>query len=167
MTARMLVAFATKRGSTREVAEAVATRLREHGAEVDVVPAADAHEVDGYDAVVLGGSLYMGRWHPDARRFLRRHRDELAERPLAVFALGPLTTAAKDLEGSRRQLEHALGRFGDLEPRTTAVFGGVVHPEQLRFPFSHMPASDARDWDAIRAWADEVAGIASRTPAPA
>ncbi len=82
-----------------------------------------------------------------------------------MFALGPLTTSAKDLEGSRRQLEHALERFGDLEARTTAIFGGVVDPERLRFPFSRMPASDTRDWDAIRAWADEVAGIAARTPA--
>jgi len=43
------------------------------------------------------------------------------------------------------------------EPVSVTIFGGVVDPEQLGFPFSRMPASDARDWGAIRAWADEVA----------
>ena len=153
----VLVAYATKHGSTHEVAKAVAEELRSHGLAVDVRPAAEARIVRPYAAVVVGGALYMGRWHRDARRFLSRFRRELAEKPVAVFGMGPLTTSEKDMAGARRQLDHALGHTPEVEPVAVAIFGGVVHPDELRFPFNHMPESDARDWDAIRVWADEVA----------
>ena len=49
-----------------------------------------------------------------------------------------------------------------------AIFGGVVDPRKLSFPFNHMPASDARDWEAIHAWTDEVADLlAEEVPVPA
>lgn len=154
MEGTVLVAYATKHGSTREVAEAVAARLREHGLHVELESANTTRELDGIEAVVLGGSLYMGRWHPDARRFLKRNRAQLAETPLAVFGMGPLTTEDKDVASARQQLEHALRKTPELEPRTVAIFGGVVDPDKLSFPFNHMPASDARDWDEIQRWTD-------------
>jgi menaquinone-dependent protoporphyrinogen oxidase len=157
---RTLVAYASKHGSTEEVARAIAARLRADGQDVDVLPAASAAVAGtaGYDCVVLGGSLYMGRWHADARRFLRRHGGALERLPLAVFALGPLNLEEDQVAGSRKQLDGALGRLG-VEPKLVAIFGGVVEPEKLRFPFSRMAETDARDWQAIDAWADEVAAL--------
>ena len=106
---------------------------------------------------MLGGALYMGRWHADARDFLRRHRRLLAALRLAVFAMGPRTLAESDVEESHEQLDNALAMVPELEPVSVAIFGGVVDPAKLRFPFNRMPASDARDWDAIHAWAQDVA----------
>lgn len=120
-------------------------------------PAGALRSLDGYDAVVLGAAIYLGHLHQDARRFLTRHRQALAERPLAVFAMSPRTLAEEDVAESRRQLDHDLTKLRELEPVAVAIFGGVVDPAKLRFPFNRMPASDARDWDAIRAWAEEVA----------
>ena len=157
MNRRVLVAFATKRGSTREVAESVAETLRAEGLEAECRAAAEIEDLDGYAAVVLGGALYMGRWHADARDFLRRHRRLLAALRLAVFAMGPRTLAESDVEESRKQLDNALAMVPELEPVSVAVFGGVVDPAKLRFPFNRMPASDARDWDAIHAWVQDVA----------
>jgi menaquinone-dependent protoporphyrinogen oxidase len=153
----VLVAYATSHGSTREVAESVADTLRARGLDVDVQPAADVHGLNGHDAVVLGGALYTGRWHSDARRFLEHHRDELASRPLAVFAMGPATREAADIAHSRAQLDRALSKHAELHPSSAAVFGGVVDPARLRFPFNRMPASDARDWAEIRSWAESLA----------
>ena len=158
MSQPVLVAYATKRESTHEVADAVAARLRELGYEVDVRPAAEVGTLAPYGAVVVGGALYAGRWHRDARRFLARHRDELRPVAIAVFAIGPLKLEPKDVEGSRRQLDHALAKEHDLEPVSVAIFGGVIDPAKLRFPLSRIEAADARDWDAIRSWADEIAG---------
>lgn len=148
----ILVAYASRHGSTREVAEAVAGELLLQGLEVELRDAASVRSVAGYGAVVLGGALYTGRLHRDARRFLARHGKE---RPLAVFALGPKTLAEEEVAQSRAQLDKALV---GLEPVSAAIFGGVVDPAKLRFPFSRMPASDARDWDAIRAWARSLVG---------
>ena len=159
MRPSILVAHASKKGSTAEVATFVGKRLRARGLVADVRTAAEVEDVAFYDGVVLGGSLYFGRWHDDARAFLNRFRSALTDRPLAVFALGPKTTSPQDVAESRAQLDRALG---DTDPTTVAVFGGVIDPAKLRFPFNRMPASDARDWAAIAAWADEVASLVAR-----
>jgi menaquinone-dependent protoporphyrinogen oxidase len=150
------IAYATKNGSTQEVADAIAETLRGHGLEVEARPAAAVEELDRYDGVVLGGAIYFGRLHPDARRFLKRFRVELTTVPLAVFAMGPKTTEENDVQDSRRQLDAALADVPELEPVSVAIFGGVVDPRKLHFPLNHMAASDARDWNAIREWAEEV-----------
>ena len=157
MTSPVLVAYATKAGSTREVAEVVARTLREHGLEADVRPVGEIGTLAPYAGVVLGTAIYMGRVHKDARRFLRSHRRELADRPLAVFAMGPQSLAPDDVASSRAQLDHTLARFPELRLATVAIFGGVVDPGKLGFPFNRMPATNARDWTAIRTWADAVA----------
>lgn len=154
---RVLVAYATKHGSTREVAEAIATTLKEQGLRVDLQPADACRALDGYRAVVLGGALYMGRWHKDARQFLVRHRDALATTPFAVFAMGPKDLEPPSIASARQQLDIALKQAPEPGPIAIAIFGGVIDPAQLRFPFNRMPASDARDWDAIRQWATDLA----------
>ena len=153
----ILVAYATKRESTHEVAETVAERLRSLGREVDVRPADEVGMLAPYAGVVLGGGLYAGRWHRDARRFLARHRDELAKRPVAVFAMGPLKLEPAEVRESREQLDRALAKASWLQPVSIAIFGGVIDPAKMRFPLTRLEAADARDWAAIRAWADEIA----------
>ena len=108
MSASILVAYATRYGSTQEVAEAVAAALREDGQTVDCRPAKEVRSLDGYTAVVVGAPLYMFRWHKDAKSFLSRHRQALMARPVAVFAMGPLKDEAKDWQDVRAQLDKEL-----------------------------------------------------------
>jgi menaquinone-dependent protoporphyrinogen oxidase len=115
---------------------------------------------------LYGGARYMGRWHRDARAFLERHRDDLSGLPLAVFGIGPKTVAPEDVAASRAQLDRSLAKTPELSPACVAIFGGVVDPADLRFPFNRMPASDARDWDAVRAWAIEVGNVFAAQPLP-
>jgi menaquinone-dependent protoporphyrinogen oxidase len=157
VTLPLLVAHGSKHGSTQEVAEAIAQRLRKKGLEVELRRAAEVEELTPYDGVVLGGALYFGRWHQDAARFLAKHRRELAAQPPAVFALGPKSADEHGLVESRAQLDKALAKVPEVKPRSIAVFGGVLDPAKLRFPLSRMQAIDARDWDAIDEWADDVA----------
>jgi menaquinone-dependent protoporphyrinogen oxidase len=133
MTRSVLVAYATKHGSTREVAEAVAATLREHELEVEVRPVGEVADLSRYGAAVLGAALYMGRVHADARRFIARNHVALAGMPFAVRAMGPRTLEAEDVSGSREQLDKALARAPDVEPVSVTIFGGVVDPEQLGF----------------------------------
>jgi menaquinone-dependent protoporphyrinogen oxidase len=134
MAEPILVAYATKHGSTKEVAERIALTLRLRGHAAEERPAAEVKDVSVYGAVVLGGSLYMGRWHEDARRFLMRHRQALAELPVAIFALGPRTLEEADVAQSRAQLEHALASEPTIHPVLVEIFGGVVEPTRLQIP---------------------------------
>jgi menaquinone-dependent protoporphyrinogen oxidase len=112
---------------------------------------------------VLGAALYMYRWHKDARRFLSRHREALIERPVALFALGPVHDPhdEEEWQNSRAQLDKELAKFPRLTPVAVELFGGRFDPETLGGPIKWFagaePASDARDWEAIRAWARAVA----------
>jgi menaquinone-dependent protoporphyrinogen oxidase len=167
MTPRVLVVYASKKGSTQEVAQAIAIRLGTNGLRTVVQAASDPVDVRAFDAVVLGGALYMGRWHRDARHFLHGHRRVLATMPVAVYAMGPATLEEHAVASSLRQLEDALRSVPDVSPIAVTIFGGVLDPARLRFPFNRMPPSDARDWDAITAWADEIAGHISLVEIPA
>jgi menaquinone-dependent protoporphyrinogen oxidase len=165
MMPTVLIAYATKHDSTHAVAEQIGHVLVDEGLQVVVRPAAEVREVDEFGAVVLGGALYMGRWHKDARHFMRAHRTALAERPTYVFAMGPVDLEEKSVAGARKQLDHALAKTPDVEPAGIAIFGGVIEPEHLRFPFNRMPQADARDPDAIRAWAHGIASELTTTAA--
>jgi menaquinone-dependent protoporphyrinogen oxidase len=159
--ARVLVAYASKYGSTREIAEAVADTLRETGCEVDAVAAGSVTSLDGYSAAVVGGALYFFRWRKDARKFLARHRSALSGLPVAVFASGPIEDTPEQFDRARSDLDRALAKAAWLTPVSIAVFGGRLEPSGLRFPdanpaMKNMQASDIRDWPQIRAWAESL-----------
>ena len=92
----VLVAYATRHGSTKEVAEAVATALAEGGLAAEAKPISDGLDLAGYDAVVVGGPMIMG-WHKEAVRFLRRNRRQLSSVPTAYFVTAAsLTKTGED-----------------------------------------------------------------------
>lgn len=153
----VLVAYATRHGSTREVADAVATQLHELGCRVDLRPADSVETLEGYEGIVLGGAIYTGRVHKAAVRFMERYREELSRLPFAVFAMGPKSLAVAEVASARAQLDKALDRLPELAPAPVAIFGGVVDPSKLHFPFNRLPASDARDWAAIARFAHRAA----------
>lgn len=162
MTSAILVGYATRYGSTREVAAVVAEALRGCGFAVDLKPVREVQTLEGYRAVVLGAPLMMFHLHKDALRFLKRNRKALAERPVALFALGPVSDPYNEDEwqGSRAQLEKDLSNHPWLEPVAREVFGGKFDPASLPFPINKFagsaPATDLRDWEAIRAWASSL-----------
>ena len=151
---RALLVYATRHGSTGEVADAVAEELRAAFAEVDVHEARSAPSPAGYDAVVVGGPMIMG-WHKEARKYLKRHRGELGDVPFALFVTAASLTEdgvdavegmpiAKDrwlvkkprnADKLSRKERYALPRHyvGDIlkdcapaRPRGVAVFAGSL-----------------------------------------
>ena len=133
-------------GRTREVAEAVGATLRERGFQVEVEPAGKVKDCGRYDAVVVGGALYRGRWHRDARRLLKRRRKEFPSKPVAVFGMGPCRNEEIALDRAGQQLQRALAKMPEVEALSIGVFGGVDRNKNV----------DARDWNAIRVWTQEV-----------
>jgi menaquinone-dependent protoporphyrinogen oxidase len=148
--AQVLVAYATKHGSTEEVAQEIARIVGSLGAQVRLVAASKVKDLGASSLVVLGAPLYAGKWHKDAVRFLKRHRSALADRKVAIFALGPRSPRE---EGAwprcREQLERALAKHAWLEPVAVELFGGVDPPTKKE-------RRDQRDWEEIRAWAAAI-----------
>lgn len=163
MSPSVLVGYATRYGSTQEVAEAVTETLRAGGLTVDIQPLREVRTLAGYRAVVLGAPLFMFHWHKDALNFLSRHREALMERPVAVFALGPVHDPYDEQEwkDSGAQLDKELAQFPWFKPVDLQMFGGKYDPTKLGFPLKMFagkePASDLRDWTAVRAWASSLA----------
>lgn len=159
MTGRGLVAYGTTNGSTAQIAEAVAQVLGKEGMTAEARPAPSVASIEMYDAVVVGGALYAGRRHKDARRFVRRHRRALAERPLWFFSSGPLDASPSErnippVSGVRR----AMDRLGVREHVT---FGGCVQEgasgRVARMILRNGKGGDFRDFPAIEARAQRVA----------
>lgn len=154
----ILVAYATKMGATREIAEAIATRIREASHEVTVLDAADVDSVEPYQAVVLGSALYAGRWRKEAVRLLTRNEKLLRTRPLWLFHSGPLGSDLSPQQAPRKVREIAA-RIGAEEPFT---FGGRLTPQTAVGFFAKKMAQgsmagDFRDWDEIDRWACTIA----------
>jgi menaquinone-dependent protoporphyrinogen oxidase len=163
--AHVLVTFATKHHSTEEIADTVAETLRERGHDVDLRDAGDA-TAEGYDAVVLGSAVYMGRWRREARRFLKHERHRLAAIPFWVFSSGPVGEPSGDPEKDEKWLEPSsvMELAEEIGVREHVVFGGRVPEDPGNFMERSMARNtpeesrDLRDWDEIRDWAGAVAG---------
>jgi menaquinone-dependent protoporphyrinogen oxidase len=144
---RILVTYATKHGSTTGVADTIADELRSAGNDVDILQLGSPVDLREYEAVVLGAPLYNAKWLSPARRFLKRNRPALAEKPVAVFALGPREDTPEAWPRCRAQLDRALAKFDWLAPVAIELFGGADPPGKGS-------GRDIRDWAMIRAWAD-------------
>jgi menaquinone-dependent protoporphyrinogen oxidase len=170
MSTSVLMGYATRYGSTLEAAEVIATVLRESGFTVDVQPASKVRSLTGYNAVVLGAPLFMFHWHSDALHFLVRHQKALMERPVAVFALGPVQNpyVEKEWKDSRAQLDQELVKFPWFKPISIEIFGGEYDPAKLGIPLKWFngkaPASDMRDLAAVRTWAGKLAAKLEPSP---
>jgi menaquinone-dependent protoporphyrinogen oxidase len=169
----ILVAYGTWAGSTAEVAEAVAKGLRRAGGKVDVRPAGEIDELEGYGAVVLGTGVRAGRVHGDVKRFLRKHRARLAELPFACFVV--CLTMKEDTGENRATaagfIARALREFPKLSPVGTGLFGGVMPSGDGLARLSFAPrllarmmksqAGDFRNWAAIEEWVEATGPLLS------
>jgi menaquinone-dependent protoporphyrinogen oxidase len=158
-TTVVAVAYASKYGSTREIAERIAGILSESGLDAHAVPAAEVDDVFSYQAVVLGSAVYMARWLPDAWKFVRRHRARLSTMPLWLFSSGPVGEAARHPDESALPLR--VGRAAQhLSAREHRTFGGRVAAEPKGFldrTVTRKIPADQGDWDAIARWARGIA----------
>lgn len=169
----VLVAYATRHGSTAGIAERIAEVLTQEGHSAQAVPVEEAGPPEGYEAIVLGGAAYMFHWLKPALQYAHRHREALSTRPVWLFSSGPLGTESVDAEG-QDVLSGARPREFDeltraLSPRGERVFFGAFDHTQKPIglgervtravPAAHdlLPEGDFRDWDDIEAWAKQIA----------
>ncbi len=171
---KILMAYATQYGTTREVADLIAETMTEIGLPTDALPAATVEAPEQYYAYILGAPLYIGQLHGDMRRFIARNKFLIQQRPTALFSLGPITTEPDEMRGAVKQFEGQLKKFGWFQPVATKVFIGAYNPSELEgmhklftsmaaSPLYGLPATDNRDWNAIRTWVEQLVELLAPT----
>ncbi|MBN2379943.1 flavodoxin domain-containing protein [candidate division WOR-3 bacterium] len=152
---KVLVAYATRYGSTGEVAEKIGEVMRAKGAEVDVANIKDKPDPRGYDAAVVGGAIYIMMFNGKTKGFVARHRKTLKDMPVAYFCLSG--TMKDDTPENREKIGSKLNPMKKkVAPVDVGLFGGAFDPSKGPKMMASESASDDRDWDAISAWAEEL-----------
>lgn len=164
MEEKILITFASRNGATGEIAEKIGVVLRQANLSVDIFPVDGVHNLSPYRAVILGSAIYIGSWRKEAVKFLERHADSLAERPVWLFSSGPTGEGDPVALVEGKVLPDGLKPLVErICPRDIAVFHGYIDPHRINFleraviKNMNKPFGDFRDWDLITAWAAGVA----------
>ncbi len=162
MAAQVLVAYATRAGSTAGVAEAIARTLGEAGLEPTLTSVDKAGAPDRYEGVVLGSAVQRGRWLPEAVAWLKANGPALAEHPLALYSVC-LSVCTGKPEGVDAIRAFVAQQTQGLAVVDHATLAGAFDPDKLSWTAKTLlrllraPEGDHRDWEAITGWAQQVA----------
>lgn len=166
---KILVVYATKHNSTAEIANTIGEALRQSAVQsgtpqVDVKPVEAVRDIAAYDAVVLGSAVYAGQWQSGAADFLKKHEQELSQRPVWLFSSGPTGEGDPQTLMKGWKFPEALMPVAErIGPRDIALFHGNLDPSRLSLfervivQGVHAPMGDFRDSNMIRAWANSIA----------
>jgi menaquinone-dependent protoporphyrinogen oxidase len=158
---KILVAYASKRGSTGEVASAIGKTLAQTGARADVLPLKKVSNLSDYQAVFIGSAIRIASWLPEAADFVSENRTILQRVPTAYFTV--CATMIEDTPASRARAAGFIEPVRTvLAPAAEGYFAGKVDPDSLSFLENIMlkskgvPQGDFRDWDKITGWAQSI-----------
>lgn len=165
---KVLVAYASKYGSTKGIAEYIGERLRQRGVEADVQEVGVVRNVADFGAFVIGSAVYMNHWLKEAKQFASQNRSILASRPVWIFSSGPTGTKATDSKG--RDLREVSGPKEieelrkSINPRDHRVFFGALYPDRLMGTVGWFARwipkeqeGDFRNWNEIESWTHGIA----------
>jgi menaquinone-dependent protoporphyrinogen oxidase len=167
MNNRILVTYASRTGSTAEIAEAIGKTLAQHNASVDVLPMHDVKDLVPYSAVIVGSAIRRARWLPEAMKFTQDHRAELARKRVATFTVC-ITLAMSNSDQYRQAVRAWIAPVHThVKPISEGLFAGRLDFAKLPFNFDTLkfrlvvalgifPKDDRRDWQAIHAWAESL-----------
>jgi menaquinone-dependent protoporphyrinogen oxidase len=152
----ILVAYASKHGSTQGIAE----QLRQLGKEAEARPVEKVSDPGTYEAFVIGSAIYYGSWMKETTEWVHHNQAVLAGHPVWLFSVGPLGTEVKNAEQQPKEMTDFQQA---IRPRDQRVFFGALDHSHLSFAERVMvkavraPEGDFRDWQVIEAWAASIA----------
>jgi len=167
MNHRILVTYASRTGTTAEVAEAICRILTESGADVEVMPMQEVKDLSPYKAVIAGSAIRAARWLPEAVQFIRAHQATLRHKPFAMYTVC-ITLAMSNSEQYRSAVSGWTAPVRAIvPPLSEGLFAGMLNFKKLPFNWETLklratvalgvfPRGDHRDWNAIRTWAESL-----------
>jgi menaquinone-dependent protoporphyrinogen oxidase len=172
---RILVAYASKYGSTKGIAEFIGKTLQSYGTATDVRDVDSVKNPEAYDAFIVGSAVYVGHWMKEAKQFISCNKTLLATRPVWLFSSGPIGAEAKDPRGRDYKEVSKPKEFDELKnainPRDHHVFFGAFDGSKLTGMYAlgwkmaqksktareSMVEGDFRDWNEIEIWTKGIA----------
>ena len=154
---KALVVYGSKRGGTAGLAGMIGEAFRAERWTAEVRDAASPESISDADIVVVGGALYMNRWHRDAREFVRRNRAGLRQVPVWLFSSGPLDASARS--GDLAPVAQVLALAASVEARGHMTFGGRLEPGArglLARSMAKRMAGDWRDRAHVAEWVHQI-----------
>jgi menaquinone-dependent protoporphyrinogen oxidase len=164
MAGKVLIAYTSRRGSTAEIARAIGKELEAAGIGVEVAGMKDVNSLEGFQGVVLGAPVYLGRIEKDVAGFVERHREGLSKVPVAAFAVG-IAPVDPRVGSVGEVLEKLRAALAPVKPVAVTMFAGRLEISKMSLVERTMTGlmkvltGDFRDWEAIRAWARELPAI--------
>ena len=167
MSKRILVAYASRFGSTAGVAECIGKVLSEGDMQVDVLPMSEVADLSAYDAVVAGSAINGGAWLPGATEWVRQHQSQLARKPFAAFLVCMTLTMRKGEEYRSHVATWLDPVRAMVKPVSEGLFPGALDikripsfSDRLKFRLSVLfgvwKEGDHRDWPAVQDWAKQL-----------
>jgi menaquinone-dependent protoporphyrinogen oxidase len=183
MTRKILVTYASRTGTTAEVAEAIAKTLtpahteplQEETWAVDVLPMQEVKDLSPYDAVIAGSAIRAGKWLPEAIQFIRAHQSALRHKPFAMYTVC-ITLAMSNSEQYRSAVSGWTSPVRAIvQPLSEGLFAGMIDFKKLPFNWETLklratvamgifPRGDRRDWNVVRVWAESLKPMLSIQP---
>ncbi len=162
---RVLVAYATRFGSTREIAAAIVHELNAAGLDAHAAETTSSLDPDEYDAFVIGSPIYGSKWLGAAGMFAAITSERIDGKPVALFSIGTLGVS-NEAAGNAEHRDF-VAKLTEVAPKlnvvSDAVFNGYFEranlPWYLRIAdrFAPTPQGDHRDWSSIQSWAGSLA----------
>lgn len=159
---KIVIAYATRAGSTAETALLIGERFESAGFRVETRDLRQGIDPSLYDGFVIGSAIRAGRWLSEAVRFVASHKERLQEGPTALF-LTSLYLKDPTLENREKVLSFIKAQADSVRPLSVGLFPGVMDPSRLGF-FAGLiakaikaPEGDFRKKEEITLWADQTA----------
>jgi menaquinone-dependent protoporphyrinogen oxidase len=170
MNEKFLVTYASRTGSTAEIAETIGKSLSQNNMNVDMLPMQDVKDLASYSAVIVGSAIRKAKWLPEAMQFIQDHRAELAQKRVATFTVC-ITLAMSNSDQYRQAVREWIAPVRThVKPISEGLFAGRLDFTRLPLNFDTLklrlvvglgifPKDDRRDWKAIRAWAESLSPL--------
>jgi menaquinone-dependent protoporphyrinogen oxidase len=170
MNDKILVTYASRSGSTAEIAETISKTLKQHGSQVDLLPMQNVEDLSQYGAVVAGSAIRKSRWLPEAMQFVQAHRSELAKKRFATFTVCITLAMSNSDQYCRAVSEWIAPVRSQVKPVSEGLFAGRLDFTKLPLNLDTLklrlvvvlgifPKDDRRDWNAVRAWAEGLSPL--------
>ncbi|HXH19126.1 MAG TPA: menaquinone-dependent protoporphyrinogen IX dehydrogenase [Chitinophagales bacterium] len=175
---KLLIVYGTTEGHTRKIARFMEDILQDAGHKVTIADAADEPPApDDYDAVLIGGSIHIGKYQSAVAHYITRYASMLNKMPGAFFSV--CLAVASDMEDEHREAQKIADDFlahtGWTPLMTTQIAGALKYTQYdffKRLIMKMISKKEGRttdtsqdyeytDWNAVKMFVTEFAKKAS------